>query len=239
MRYFSGRKLGRNALFASILLGSARSIHAQEYIRDFYPYMRDAEAYAPLLQTDTALFYRAVQTAPDLYGACTDYRLPMVAAGRRGHTFSDEQTLLNGMSVDSYRTQALLRTLGATEEYRTGATAPSDGYIGAAEGVRTFRFDESTRLRPYYAALSLTDRNYRVGARVGWSGELGKKWYGSAAIDARTGRDMHIEGVFTDAVTVGARFTKRFTDNGSLEFFAAAPFRCAADVRHRPKRRSP
>lgn len=224
MRCFSGRKFGRNIMLASMLFGSARGIDAQEYIRDFYPYLRDAEEYAPLLQTDTALFYRAVQTAPDLYGACTDYRLPLVASGRRGRAFSDEQTRLNGMPIDSYRTRALLRTLGATEEYRTGAAAPSDGYVSAAENVRIFRFDESTPLRPYYAALSLTDRNYRIGARVGWSGELGKNWYGSAAVDARTGRDMHIEGVFTDAVTVGARFTKRFTEAGSLEFFVAAPF---------------
>ena len=224
MRYYSGRKLGRNALLASMLVGSAHGIEAQEYIRDFYPYMRDAEEYAPLLQTDSVLFYRAVQTAPDLYGACTDYRLPLVAAGRRGRSFADEQALLNGMPIDSYRTRALLRTLGATEEYRTGSTAPSDDYVGAAEDVRSFRFDKSTPLRPYYAALSLTDRNYRIGARVGWSGELGNKWYGSAAVDFRTGRDMHIEGVFTDAVTAGARFTKRFTDKSSLEFFAAAPF---------------
>jgi hypothetical protein len=152
-------------LFVSIFAGYAADGFGQEYIREFYPYQRDAEAYAPMLQTDTALFYRAVQTATDLYGANTDYNLPMVAVGRRGRTYADESTLLNGMPIENYRTCALLRILGASEETYPGATAP-EGHSGAGEGIRILRFDEAIQLRPYYAALSLTDRNYRLGRRT-------------------------------------------------------------------------
>ncbi len=104
MRAISGRRFGRGVLFVSIFAGYAADGFGQEYIREFYPYQRDAEAYAPMLQTDTALFYRAVQTATDLYGANTDYNLPMVAVGRRGRTYADESTLLNGMPIENYRT---------------------------------------------------------------------------------------------------------------------------------------
>ena len=164
MRAISGRRFGRGVLFVSIFAGYAADGFGQEYIREFYPYQRDAEAYAPMLQTDTALFYRAVQTATDLYGANTDYNLPMVAVGRRGRTYADESTLLNGMPIENYRTCALLRILGASEETYPGATAP-EGHSGAGEGIRILRFDEAIQLRPYYAALSLTDRNYRLGLR--------------------------------------------------------------------------
>lgn len=207
----------------SLFVCKAIDASGQEYIREFYPYQRDAEEYAPMLETDTTLFYRAVQTAPDLYGTCTDYNLPMVAAGRRGHNYSDERILLNGMEIDNYRTRSLLRTLGAAEQAHAGA-ATVTGYSGAADVVRTLRFDDAVRLRPYYAALSLTDRNYRVGLRAGWSGTLGKGWHGSAAVDARTGRDLHIEGVFTDAITAGARFDKRFSDDRLLEICLVVPF---------------
>ncbi len=222
MRAISGRRFGRGVLFVSIFAGYAADGFGQEYIREFYPYQRDAEAYAPMLQTDTALFYRAVQTATDLYGANTDYNLPMVAVGRRGRTYADESTLLNGMPIENYRTCALLRILGASEETYPGATAP-EGHSGAGEGIRILRFDEAIQLRPYYAALSLTDRNYRLGLRAGWAGELGKGWQGTAALEARTGRDLHIEGVFTDTLTAGARFVKRFSENHRLEIGFTVP----------------
>ncbi len=223
MRYFSDRGFGRSLLLASILVGGPTGAAAQEYVREFYPYQRDAEAYAPMLETDTTLFYRAVQVAPDLYGECTDYNLPMVAQGRRGRSYRDERTLLNSMSVDNYRTRSLLRILGADETFHAGAAAP-DGYSGAVDGIRLLQFDDAVRLRPYYTALSLSDRNYRFGLRAGWSGSLGKGWYGSAAVDARTGRDLHIEGVFTDAVTAGVRFAKRFSDNRRIEISLVVPF---------------
>lgn len=222
MHSLSGRTFGRGVLFVSMCLGQTVDGLGQEYIREFYPYQRDAEAYAPMLETDTTLFYRAVQTATDLYGANTDYNLPMVAVGRRGRDYTDERTLLNGMPVDNYRSHSLLRILGAAEERHPGATAP-EGYAGTTDGIRILCFDEAIPLRPYYAALSLSDRNYRLGLRAGWSGELGKGWQGAAAIDLRTGRDLHIEGVFTDALTAGARFAKRFSEKHRLEICFIVP----------------
>lgn len=220
---FSGRRFGRGLVLVSIVVGKAVDASGQEYIREFYPYQRDAEAYAPMLQTDTTLFYRAVQTAPDLYGECTEYNLPQVAVGRRGHGYADQRILLNGMPIENYRTRSLLRILGADEQSHTGAATVA-GYSGAAEEIRTLQFDDAIRLQPYYAALSLSDRNYRLGLRAGWSGALGKGWYGSAAVDARTGRDLHIEGVFTDALTTGARFAKRFSGDRQLAISLIVPF---------------
>ena len=71
--------------------------------------------------------------------------------------------------------------------------------------------------------LSLSPTDYRLGLRAGWAGELGKGWQGTAALEARTGRDLHIEGVFTDALTAGARFVKRFSENHRLEIGFTVP----------------
>lgn len=210
---------------AGLLLGGAAEGFAQEYIREFHPYWRDPEAYAPMLQSDTTLFYRAVQQAADLYAAAGDYALPRVASGRRGYRSGNEPTLLNGMTIDNYRTRTLLRLLGARETVYAGASAASASAesAGAAGNLRLLHFGEEVPLQPALLALSLTDRNYRVGLRGSWSGDLGRNWYASTALDLRTGRDLHIEGVFTDAVTAGARLVRTGRAENRFELSFAVP----------------
>ena len=177
-----------------VLLLSAFDSFGQEYIREFYPYWRDEEAAAPLLQSDTALFYRALRQAPDLYTNSARYALPRIAAGRRGLPYTDRQSELNGCRIESYRTGTLLPLLGTA-----GTAAPA------------------------MLQAALTDRDYRFGVRGGWSGALGGGWHAAAALDLRTGRDLHVAGRFTDAVTAGVRIGRHFAEDQRIELCLALP----------------
>lgn len=202
-----------------LCLFGAGAVAAQPPDADYFPYA-DAEERLPRLLTDSALFYRAVQQAPDLYDRIAGFNLPQVALRRRGQPFAAERATLEGIRLP-YRYFTLLRLLGAQEEYRPGAASAEDG-AGSAGGVRTFRFGDGLPLLPFYASVRLTDRNYRAGARLAAIGELGRGWSGAAAVDARTGRDLNVEGVFTNALSAGFRLAKRF-GVGELSLLAAVP----------------
>ena len=222
MQHISGRWFGRGMLCMSMLFGRWDEACGQEYIRDFYPYWRDQELYTPLLQSDTTLFYRAVQLPADTYAAASDYTLPQVAGGRRGSRYADQTALLEGVPVTNYRSRTLLQLLGAAESFGSEAAfVPEHAATGGQ--VRMLRFDERPQTPPAYLAVALTDRNYRVGVRGRWAGPLGNGWQGAAALDLRTGRDLHVPGVFTDAGTAGARFVKRGADDHRIELCFTLP----------------
>lgn len=201
-----------------LCLFCADGARAQMGDADYYPYDRPEERTARLLP-DSALFYRAVQEAPDLYDRIAGFDLPQVAVKRRGQPFASERATVAGVRLP-YRYFTLLRLLGADETYRPGLAA-EDAACGAG-GERTFRIGDDLPLLPFLASVRFTDRNYRLGVRLAAVGELGRGWTGAAAVDARTGRDLRVEGVFTNALSAGFRLSKRF-GCGELSLLAAVP----------------
>ena len=187
---------------------------------EYYPYA-EREERRELLTTDSTLFYRAVQSPSDLYGLRTGFNLPQVALRRRGLDYTLERTSLMGVAV-SYRYLAALRLLGA-EEQRYAGLAAAPGEPAAAGGMRAFRFSDGEPLQPFLASVRFTDRNYLVGAKAAVSASPGGGWSLSAAADVRTGRDMHVEGVFTNAVTAGLRLARRFGEGHELSVLCIVP----------------
>ena len=187
---------------------------------EYYPYA-EREERRELLTTDSTLFYRAVQSPSDLYGLRTGFNLPQVALRRRGLDYTLERTSLMGVAV-SYRYLAALRLLGA-EEQRYAGLAAAPGEPAAAGGMRAFRFSDGEPLQPFLASVRFTDRNYLVGAKAAVSASPGDGWRISAALDVRTGRDMHVEGVFTNAVTAGLRLARRFGEGHELSVLCIVP----------------
>ena len=187
---------------------------------EYYPYA-EREERRELLTTDSAIFYRAVQSPSDLYGLRTDFNLPQVALRRRGLDYTLERTSLMGVAV-SYRYLTALRLLGA-EEQRYAGLAAAPGEPAAAGGMRAFRFSDGEPLQPFLASVRFTDRNYLVGAKAAVSASPGDGWRISAALDARSGRDMHVEGVFTNAVTAGLRLARRFGEGHELSVLCIVP----------------
>ncbi|MFR9129927.1 MAG: hypothetical protein ACLVJK_09460 [Alistipes putredinis] len=62
-----------------------------------------------------------------------------------------------------------------------------------------------------------------MGAKAAVSASPGDGWRISAALDARSGRDMHVEGVFTNAVTAGLRLARRFGEGHELSVLCIVP----------------
>ena len=194
---------------------------AQHPDDEYYPYAARQEERTPLLLTDSTLFYRAVQTTPDLYAEHTAFNLPYVSVKRRGLNYLDESASVGGVPLSS-RYFGAMRLLGA-DEVRYGGLAAADGATGGAGGLRLFRFADDYPQASRYAAVSFTDRNYLAGARLSVTEPLGCDWSGTAALDARTGRDMHVEGVFTNALTAGFRAARHFGEGHTLAFLLIVP----------------
>ena len=186
---------------------------------EYYPYAGREER-RELLTTDSTLFYRAIQTARDLYGAASDFALPRVAQRRRGLPYDEELARL-GQTEVSYRYFPTLRLLGAEEHIFPGAT-PAETELGGAGGTREFRFPDGEPLLPYLASVRFSDRNYRVGAKAAASLRRGP-WSLALAFDARTGRDLLIEGVFTHALTGGFRLSRSFASGARASLLFLLP----------------
>lgn len=208
------------ALVLALAAAAATPAAAQTPDDEYYPYAGREERRA-LLTTDSLLFYRAVQTAQDLYGEATDFTLPGIAAYRRGFDYDAERMTLSGIEL-SYRNLTTLRLLGAEERFHAGLT-PIEGSTGGVAGERTFRFGDDEPLQPAYLSARFADRNYRFGARAGLRGRMSERWDYAVALDARTGSDMHVAGVFTQAVTPGLRLTHRLSPDHRLSLTAVVP----------------
>lgn len=205
-------------LLFSLAIGSPA---AAQYLDDeYYPYA-EREERRELLATDSTLFYRAIQSSVDLYGELTDFNLPQVAMKRRGLGWDAERISLSGMEL-SYRHLSVLRLLGATET-RYAGLVPAPGIPGGSGGVRLFEFPVEEPMQPFLASVRFTDRNYLLGAKVAASGDLGRGWTASLAMDARTGRDLHVQGVFTNAMTAALRVAHAWSSDHRLSLLCILP----------------
>ncbi|MCM1150531.1 MAG: TonB-dependent receptor [Alistipes sp.] len=208
------------SLFRLFFLLFAGSAAAQTFDDEYYPFASYEEP-RPMLEPDSTLFYRAVQSAPDLFGSVVRFVSPQVAASRRGQTFDAEVAAVDGTEV-SYRLFSALRSLGA-EETAVPGVAMLAGRVGGAGGQRTFEFPEGLPLSPYRASVSFSGRNYLVGAKFSAVGESSRGWRYAAAAEVRTGRDLYVAGVFTQALTAALRIEKSLGDSHRLALLLIVP----------------
>ena len=105
---------------------------------EYYPYAARQEERTPLLLTDSTLFYRAVQTTPDLYAEHTAFNLPYVSVKRRGLNYRDESASVGVVRLSS-RYFGAMRLLGA-DEVRYGGLAAADGVTGVYSSMWSVRY---------------------------------------------------------------------------------------------------
>jgi len=203
------------ALFAAVACGAPAQNRADEYGYPFLPLRRD---YMPDIVTDTTLFYRAVQSSDDLYARIADYSFSFVGMRRRGAEYADERISYAGLSFPA-RYAAAFRALRADCRHAApyGAAAHSALPVSGGE---IFSFPEYFPGRPASVAVNFSDRGYLAGVRTFASAGFAEGWSVDAALSARTGRDLHVDGVFTDAASVSFRLAKRFSGGSRLSLFA-------------------
>lgn len=204
-------------LFWAVLFGgTATAQMADEPL--YYPYAEEEEERA-LPLSDYTLFYRAIRSVEDLYGSVTAFQLPQVTLKRRGNGYDRERAVLHDLPI-GYRHYSMLRLLGADE--RVNGTSQGEPIVAIGE-LRRFRFTEDRPLQPVRIAARYAERNYRFGAQLTYDDQLGDAWHLSAAADYRTGRDARIEGVFTHALHLGTRLSRRWARGDEVLITLSAP----------------
>lgn len=199
-------------LLCALLL--CNGLSAQRPDDEYYPYENRFEERTPEIVVDTSLFYRAVQTADDLFAALTDYPLAFTASKRRGSEYAAQTLSLYGIDIPKYHAPGL-RLLGF-EERRPAGLAEETRCTGRTVGGREFVHPAGRRAAARSALVGFSDRSYLTRIRFSASGPLGRGWEGTAAADLRAGRDLHIEGVFTEAAAADFALRKTFDDDHEL-----------------------
>ena len=212
-------------LAVAAMLLCATCGYAQSRMDDYgYPAAEGDDDLAPAINTDTTLFYRAVRQADDLYAQVAGHRLWFVANRRRNAGYADAAAVYEGIALPA-RYGRLLRSAGALRTRLTPFAAVAEG-AGTTVGSEEYTHHDDYVRRPSSVGITFTDRGYSAGVRAAVSaiaGDAGRRcWYLDAAVDARTGRDLHVDGVFTNSVGVALRAARRFDEDSEFSLLLAA-----------------
>lgn len=202
-----GRKRGcLSILFvAAVTVLFAQSPEYDDYLRMDPGVLYD---YMPRIEADTSIFYRAVQSTEDIFANVTDYDLSFVAFSRRGERFNRHPVLFDGIPVMSeYR--SVLDNLNL-DSRRYSGLRHSETYVGGAVGFTEYLSDLAEYPLSGSVNVHFADRGYWAGMRATISETLRNGWSLSACLSERTGRDLHVKGVFTNAAEAGLRLLKHW-----------------------------
>lgn len=192
-----------------LLLGSALCCFrasAQE-LYDYAAYKRFEEPQRePLEVVDST----AVAVLPDLKReasvASARYNLSFVRTMPRGRTFAERAVLLNGIDVPYIsRSDALALNLRG---YESTGIAWQSSRVGRSVGATEYRSD-TVRYERTMVGVSISSRRYLAGIDASTAQQLGRDWYFMTDVAVRTGRDMHIEGVYTSALSLNMAAVKQ------------------------------
>ena len=155
----------------------------------------------PELESDSLLFYRAVQQADDLWAEVSAFRFSAVSYRRRGEDYALSPVLLEGAEV-SWRYLTALRRLQAETRYVAGAR-PQVGRLSVGAGATAVSLTEYDPVPGGALALRAATRNYRAGAEGSLAFELPRRWHLAVTVDGRFGRDALVDGVYTRQILDG------------------------------------
>lgn len=144
----------KKRLFALLLpaLLAGTELFSQPF-RDGEVRVRTEEEREPVIESDTTLFYRAIQSPEDLYASTDGYRLSTVSQNRRGEPFHAAQRFLHGVALDREDVSSL-RMLRVSET--------DVGSLSPAEGVRA-----GDALYDLFRRSVLPATGFRCGSPIG------------------------------------------------------------------------
>lgn len=181
-----------------------------------------SDDYAPTIKTDTTLFYRAIRASDDLFASTIDYAFTSVNYQRRGVEYYDREIAYCGL-LFPVRYSSLFSSLRA-ERRRVASTSGMMWRGVTLAGMDEYSFPLLYVGNRSVVGMNLTDRAYTAAIRGYLSQELGNGWMIDASISARTGRDLHADGVFANAANIGVRVAKSWSDSEAFTLlFSFAP----------------
>lgn len=209
---------GIAAAMLIFVAGVFQKIHAQVPDGEYYVSEYFTDESRPMIEPDSSLFYRAIQSSDDAFAVITDYDLSFVASSRRGMGYESHRVVLNGIPLQpAYR--SALNYMNVTCRRYSGAAVASTT-PGGMNGVTEYRTDFSEPVGMRSVGINVTDRVYLFGVRASAVETLGKGWTLSAMLSARTGRDMHVAGLFSSSATAGISTSKSWGERHRLSLTA-------------------
>ncbi len=203
-----------------MLLVMASGISAQNLSEDYFNVYAESDEYSPEIFTDSALFYGAVLTPEDLFGQIMTFRTSMVGYRRQGVDWDMDHTIISGARVD-YSHSATMRAMRMSE-HRSGVGSVIAGSY--SQRYTQFSLADQEHIDWRRVSVRASGRDYMVGARMSGGAEIGRNWFYSASLDARSGRDLLTQGVFTNSLLAGARLTKYYGNDEHLSLVLSAPY---------------
>ncbi len=213
----------RYLLFVVIGLIGCFPLRAQtpeDNLRDeeYYPFQNGyEEPYSPMIDTDSSLFYRAIQSTGDLFRDATDFKFSFVAYNRRGEPYRPDRMSLNGIRLPS----RYVPSMNALYPQKYGE--PMNGWHLPTTLDAEYRTSEEPLLPERDAALQFSGRNYLMGLRLTIAENLRRNWDLAATVQGRTGRDLYADGVFSNSLNAAILLSKRFGDRHLFSLLTVVP----------------
>lgn len=134
-----------------------------------------------------------------------DFNLSFIRYAKRGIPFYSRRTTLNGLRIPAGNTS--YRALQLAESHDTEETR--------------LRID-SIKRNDTSAGIFFSSKGLPYSLRLHSAQRLGKGWSLAASLEAKTGRDLHVDGLFGNALQLNAVATKTFSDQHlfSMALFA-------------------
>ncbi len=131
-----------------------------------------------------------------------DHNFSMVRYARRGRQYYRREVTLNGVEIP-FVGYSSIRALQIRSKRTIDETALTIDSLNESKTSTAFAF--SSRNTPYSISLSTSQR-------------LHKGWSLAANIEAKTGRDLHIEGLFGNSLEADIVASKLLNNKGLLSF---------------------
>ncbi len=167
------------------------------------------DEFRPMLETDSSVFYRAIQSGDDTFAGVADYALSFVSFARRGVGYRERVVTLDGVPLQADANALLSRLVSVRRDVASVAKGGEVVDCGRG-GVTAFRTDYAEPYGERMVGINFSSRGYNGGVRVAVDETLGRGWTLAATIAGRSGVDLHVDGVFTNAADLGFSFAKRW-----------------------------
>lgn len=188
-------------IFALLFVLICRGLSAQEFDLYDFRYYKRFETIEELLAPEKDTLQLAIPLLDRNFSTHTlDYNLSAVRFARRGVPLYRRRTTLNGVEI-SFVSNSSAKSLQLSSSQTIGKT---DLRIDTLREVRTS------------VGISFSSRNMPYSLRLSTAQKLHKGWSLAANLNARTGRDLHIEGLFGNSLEINALANKIFHDSSRI-----------------------
>lgn len=206
-----------------LLLSAHVSVSGQHNPYEFFGGgTTDAIGNFQLPQTDIELFYTPEYFSNDIFTDMSEFNFSHVRYSRRGYSNAFDKTYVgNALPFDRFISSPdyssyynLKRT-----RFNRGVLAGGDfshGFMGLNGETEVVSADLSLLAPSYVVSAFASDRKGRGGGRLGASGNIKDKWFYTANIYGRWGRDASYDGAFTDEVSFLAGLQRNINKNHSV-----------------------